>query len=185
MEHSELLPAMLEALHSVAPAVNSINVEGLSSNRDRTNLLIGLREPVVAGASLVLTLINPAGMFERGERPQFASEVIRLPLEGGGIRDIVFVERLSGYLIANEIPQENGKLRACLWLWDGVAGHEARRLDFPGSGKLKNIEGISPVMVQNRAMLLLVCDDGDRQEGDAAHYRFVEYDQISKSSSGN
>jgi hypothetical protein len=185
MEHGELLPAMLDALHSVDPTVNSINVEGLSSNWDRTNLLIGLREPVVAGASLVLTLINPAGMFERGELPQFASEVIRLPLKGGGIRDIAFVEQLGGYLIANEILQENGKLRACLWLWDGVVGHEARRLDFPGSGKLKNIEGISPVMVQNKAMLLLVCDDGDRQEGDTAHYRFIEYDQISKSSSDN
>ncbi len=177
-EYDGLLAALLPPLQALAPAVSTINIEGLSADRDGKKLLIGLREPVVSGASLVLSLENPEGLFVRGESPRLDPEVIRLQLRGGGIRAMVYIGGLDGYLIANEIVLENGKLRACLWLWDGIAGHEARRLHFPGSGKLKNIEGISPVRLEDRSLLLLVCDDGKRQQGDGAHYRFVEYSQL-------
>ncbi len=180
-EYGGLLAALLPVLKALDPAIATINIEGLSSDRDRKKLFIGLREPVVSGASLILSLENPEGLLGRGESPRITPEVIRLPLQGGGIRAIAYVEGLDGYLIANEITRDEGKPMACLWLWDGIAGHAARRLDFPGSGKLKNIEGISPVMVQGRPLLLLVCDDGKRQEGDGAHYRFVEYHQLIES----
>ncbi|MDP3478930.1 MAG: DUF3616 domain-containing protein [Desulfoprunum sp.] len=180
-EYGGLLAVLLPVLKALDPTIATINIEGLSSDRDRKKLYIGLREPVVAGASLILSLENPEGLFDRGELPRITQEVIRLHLQGGGIRAMAYVERLDGYLIANEITLDEGKPRACLWLWDGNALHAARRLDFPGSGKLKNIEGISPVQVQGRPLLLLVCDDGKRQEGDGAHYRFVEYDQLIES----
>ncbi len=177
-EYGELLPVLLAALEELSPAVGSINIEGLSADRDRKKLLIGLREPVVAGETLILSLENPEDLFERGGSPRLAPQVIRLQLQGGGIRAMAYIEQLDGYLIANEIVQDGGKPNPCLWLWDGIAGHAARRLEFPGSDKLKNIEGVTPVSVRGRALLLLVCDDGKRQKGDAAHYRFVEYDQL-------
>jgi hypothetical protein len=177
-EYDGLLPAMLAVLDGLDSAAGSINIEGLSADRDRNKLLIGLREPVVAGAALIVTLENPEGLFERGESPRLASQIVRLQLQGGGIRAMAYVKELDGYLIANEIVPAGGKPKPWLWFWDGVAGHAARRLNFPGSDKLKNIEGISPVSVQGRSLLLLVCDDGKRQKGDAAHYRFVEFDQL-------
>lgn len=183
-EYGGLLAALLPPLKAVDPSLSTVNIEGLCADRDRNKLFIGLREPVVSGASLLLSLENPEGLFDRGESPRIASEVIRLDLQGGGIRAMAYVEDLDGYLIANEIVQEGGKPRASLWLWDGIAGHDARRLGFPGSGKLKNIEGVSQVRVQDRALLLVVCDDGKRQEVDGAHYLFIEFDQLIKSRAG-
>ena len=142
-EYGELAPVLLAALEELSPAVGSINIEGLSADRDRKNLLIGLREPVVAGDDPHPLLENPEDLFERGGSPRLAPQVIRLQLQGGGIRAMAYVEQLDGYLIANEIVLDGGKPNACLWLWDGIAGHAARRLEFPGSDKLKNIEGVS------------------------------------------
>lgn len=178
-EYGGLFAALLQTLKTVDPAAVTMNIEGLSFDRDGRKLLIGLRQPVVSKASLVLSLENPEGIFSQNEPPRIASEVIGLDLLGGGIRAMAYAEQLNGYLIANEIMQgQEGKFRASLWLWDGIGGHEAHRLEFPGIGKLKNIEGISPIMVQNKAMLLLVCDDGKRQKSDGAHYRFVEYGEL-------
>jgi len=138
----------------------------------------------VAGKSLLLTLENPEDLFVRGEPPRFAPEVIRLGLQGGGIRAMAYIPDLDGYLLANETVGEAGKPRARLWLWDGIAGHEARRLRFPGSGKVKNIEGICPVMARGRALLLLVCDDGNRQKDEGAHYRFLDFELLIEDEAG-
>lgn len=185
-EYGELLAFLLPVLKTLDPAVTVINIEGLSTDRDGKKLLIGLRQPVVSGASLVLVLENPDGIFSRSEPPRLAPTVVQLDLLGGGIRAMAYVEHLKGYLIANESAQgAEGKLRACLWLWDGIAGHPAQPLEFPGSGKVKNIEGISPVTVGNKTLLLLVCDDGERQKDDAAHYRFIEYGELGKRESGD
>ncbi len=177
-EYNDLLMVILASLKGMDADLGSLNIEGLGTSRDGKQLLIGLREPVVEGEALILSLENPEGLFERGETPQLKPDIIRLQLQGGGIRSIAYVEKLAGYLIANEIEYEGGKVRAALWSWDGIAGHPARRLEFPGSGKLKNIEGVAPVVTQGRSLLLLVCDDGKRQKGDTAHYQFVEYDQL-------
>lgn len=185
-EYGGLLAFLLPVLKTVDPAVSVLNIEGLSFDQDGKKLLIGLRQPVVSGASLVLVLENPGGIFSRNEPPRISPAVVQLDLLGGGIRAMAYVKRLKGYLIANEIVQgQEGKPRACLWLWDGIAGHPAYSVDFPGSGKLKNIEGISPVMVGNKALLLLVCDDGERQKDDSAHYRFIEYGELGKREEGD
>jgi hypothetical protein len=183
-EYGGLLPALLSALKAVDPMVSTINIEGLCFDHDRGKLLIGLREPVVAGKSLLLTLENPEGLFVRGESPRIAREVIRLDLQGGGIRAMAYIPALDGYLLANETVGEAGKPRARLWLWDGIAGHEAHRLRFPGSGKVKNIEGVGQVLAQDRALLLLVCDDGNRQKDEGAHYRFLEFGQLIEDEAG-
>ncbi|RPH39463.1 MAG: DUF3616 domain-containing protein [Desulfobulbaceae bacterium] len=177
-EYNDLLMVILTALKGLDADLDSLNIEGLGTSRDGKQLLIGLREPVVEGEALILSLENPEGLFERGETPQLKPDIIRLWLQGGGIRSIEYIEKLAGYLIANEIEYEGGKVRAALWFWDGIAGHPACRLEFPSSGKLKNIEGVTLVVTQGRSLLLLVCDDGKRQKGDTAHYQFVEFGQL-------
>ncbi len=177
-DFSGLLPHLLERVAAIAPGTRHIDIEGLSLDRDGRRLLFGLRQPVVDGRSVVLSLENPAAIFDRGEAPVVSASPVLLDLGGGGIRAMTYAPCCGGYLLANEVESSGDKPRSWLWLWDGDPDHPPLSLDFPGRGELKNIEGLAVVAVEGREFLLAACDDGHRGKGKGAHYRFFALDQL-------
>ncbi|MBM9520330.1 DUF3616 domain-containing protein [Desulforhopalus vacuolatus] len=150
------------------------NIEGLCSQRDKSQLLIGLRSPILDGDSLILVMRNPAAVFDHGEEPMFESEPLRLNLDKGGIRAITYVPRLDIYLLVTQKARKKGTSDRPfqLWLWDGRDGAAVRPLQIPDIS-LRNTEGITPVRLGGRDYLLLVSDDGNRSRNIPGHYMLL------------
>jgi hypothetical protein len=70
-------------------AEGGLNIEGLAASPEG-HLLIGFRNPLPAGKALVVKLTNPAGVVERGEKPDFEAPLL-LDLGGRGIRSMELV----------------------------------------------------------------------------------------------
>ncbi len=157
--------------------LESINIEGLSFDPSREKLLIGLREPLHEGKSIILTLSNPYALVHGGQQPHF-NELITLDIEGAGIRSLTYDPHLSRYLLAGEMENRKGKLRSRVWVWDGIIDHPPVRVRLPKMKGIKNIEGITPVYFNGAHYLLLVCDDGDRKKERGAHYVLIDTKEL-------
>lgn len=159
---------------------NKINIEAFSFVKEKNNLLMGFRSPLIDGKSMLITLKNPEGIFEHNEQAIFASEVILLDLDGGGIRSLDYDPHLKGYLMSNEIKGENGKLKSQLWFWKGNPDQMPEKINLPDMFNLKNIESIAPVTVNGEPRLLLLSDNGKIKKKKGAHYMLVDYDELSE-----
>ena len=150
------------------------NIEGLCSDRERKRLLIGLRSPILDGHSMILTMENPAAVFESDSKPVFASDPLRLDLDKGGIRAISYVPWLEQYLIVTQQAKKKGTSDRPfrLWQWGGPGGTAPRPLQIP-SIDLRNTEGVTPIRFDGRDYLLLVSDDGNRTRDRPGHYLIV------------
>jgi hypothetical protein len=158
---------------------DEINIEAFNFDKEQGKLLIGFREPLIDGKSMLVTLENPVGIFERNEEAKFSSEVILLDLDGGGIRSLDYDTHLKGYLMSNEVKGKNGKLKSQLWFWKGNPDQMPERIDLPEMISLKNVESIAPVTVNGEQRLLLLSDDGKFKKKKGAHYMLLEYDELS------
>jgi len=159
---------------------NNINIEAFSFDKDKNKLMLGFREPLIDGKSMLVTLENPFAMFDRGEQPKFSDNIILLDLKGGGIRSLDYDPKLGGYLMVNEIKKEGEKKRSQLWFWSGKTDAEPQPIDLPKMINLKNVESIAPVSFNGESRLLLLSDDGNAKKKKAAHYMLLEYDQLSE-----
>ncbi|WP_186343212.1 DUF3616 domain-containing protein [Allochromatium palmeri] len=157
---------------------SEINIEGLGFDPRSQVLLIGFREPVVDGKSMIVKLDNPLGLFERGEAPNF-SEVVLLDLQGGGIRSLTYDPVLGRFLIVNEIPGHAGNLYSQLWSWSGENDAQPEPVALPEISNLNNVEAIDSVIVNDEARLLMMSDEGSVQKGRPAKYMLQEYEQLS------
>ena len=159
--------------------INAINIEGLSFNEKKNKLLIGLRDPVVKGKSLILTLENPQAIFdEPAEEPEFSNQIIQLDLDGGGIRSLYYDHKIGGYLIVNEVKNRRGQLRSKIWLWSGESEDEAHMLIIPGMENIKNIEGITSIKILGKDRILIVADDGIKSALKGAHFAIIKYSNL-------
>lgn len=159
--------------------VNEINIEAISFDAAHRKLLIGFREPIVNGKSLIVVLENPNEVFDLDEEPIFSDKIIQLDLSGGGIRALYFDEKLNGYFIANEIKNAKGKFRSRFWFWDGALSNTPQKIKISGWKNIKNIEGITSVNIDGKPQILIVSDDGHKGNKKPAHYMFLQYDQLS------
>ena len=151
------------------------NIEGLSFDRERRHLLIGLRAPLMDERAVVVTLRNPHGMFDAYEAPQIDDRLTLLDLDRGGIRAMAWDPHLGGYLIVSRRPDKNFKL----WLWDGHRDSQPVRLRAPEIGKLRQAEGVTPVVRDGvPAGVLIVSDEGDGLRGKPGRFVFISYSQI-------
>ncbi len=183
----KLRKAILKAYPELKAAANSeyakgregFNIEGLCSARDKDQLLIGLRSPILFGRSLILVLENPTAVFQNSDAPVFKPEPILLDLDKGGIRAISYVPRLDSFLLVTQRAKKrdtSGKAFR-LWIWTGHDGDPARPLQIPGLS-LRNTEGITPVRHGGRDYLLLVSDDGNRVKELPGHYLLLPLDAL-------
>lgn len=158
--------------------LNRTNIEGMAFNPTGKELLIGLRSPIHLEKTLILTLMNPYDLIERGEKPRFSEEIISLDLEGAGVRAITYYEDQRQYLIAGETAGKQGKLRSRIWIWNGKANHQPVKLKLPKTKGAKNIEGITIASFEGSTYLLFVCDNGDKDKAQGANYGFIALKEI-------
>ena len=154
------------------------NIEGLSLDASRERLLIGLRGPLHDGKAIIATLENPQGVFESGEEPRIAADLILLPLKGGGIRAIAYVPRLSGYLVISQRPSMKRNKAFKLWFWNGQPSHRPQRVRVDGVKELRRAEGVTPVTAEGFEGILIVSDDGEGVKRKPGHYLLASYDQL-------
>lgn len=151
------------------------NIEGLSFDAAKQRLLIGLRAPISGGDAIIVVLENPQAIFDKDEKPRIAEQLIRLDLDGGGIRSLSYDPHLKAYLIISRKPDKSFKL----WLWNGDLDASPRRIKIPGIKNLRQAEGVTPVSIDGHAEgILIVSDEGDGLMGKPGRYLFLKYEQL-------
>ena len=142
-----------------AKASDGLNIEGLAATPSGT-LLIGFRNPLPGGKSLVAPLSNPNGVMG-GDKAVFADPVL-LDLGGLGIRSL---EMVNGSLLIVAGPAEGNNKRSAnispsaLYRWSGKFEQPAERLrTFTplGAEPLLNPEAL----LRDGDSLVLLSDDG-------------------------
>lgn len=159
--------------------LKSINIEGLSFDKSGKKLLVGLRTPTVNGKAIILEILNPFSLFEHDEPPLFSDQIILLDVGGSGIRAMEYFPQLNRYLLASEVMNKKGKKRSKVWAWDGTENNNPTRVVLPKLKGIKNIEGVAPLVYENRHYLLIVCDDGKRDDKKGAHYVLIPNTEFS------
>ncbi len=106
---------------SLAPKLAGLNIEGLArapTTATPDRLVLGLRNPQLAGRAIVVTLMNPSSIVG-GAVARFG-EAIQLDLGGLGIRGMSWSETLQTVLVlAGPHDGSDGPYR--LYRWAGIA----------------------------------------------------------------
>ena len=155
---------------------DKLNIEGMAIHDDTGHLLLGLRDPLAAGSSVIVTIENTAGMFDEGAAPVFG-EAVLLDI-GGGIRALSFDPVLETFLLVNEVEGADGKNVSQLWTWSGSSEAEPLPLTLPGIINLDNVESIDSVTIGDEPRLIIMSDDGNAKKGRPAKYLLLDYDQL-------
>ncbi|MCF6345884.1 MAG: DUF3616 domain-containing protein [Thiomicrorhabdus sp.] len=155
---------------------NGFNIEGLSFDKNKQSLFIGLRSPVIDNKAVLLVLQNPKAVFEQGVRPQFKNKPIYLDLDKGGIRSITFDSTLNGYLILSRHEKKGKKFK--LWWWGGQENQHPRRVRIDGKLDLSNAEGITSVQSRGKQKLMIVFDVGHQSKRKNGCHVFIDYSQL-------
>jgi len=154
---------------------DGFNIEGLSFDAAKQNLLVGLRSPLAGSDAIIIVLENPRAVFEQDEKPRISDQLITLDLDGGGIRAICYDPHLGGFLIISRKLNKSFKL----WLWSGDADKRPKRIKIPDIKNLRQAEGVTPVVLNGRPEgILIVSDDGMGLKRKPGHYLFLRYDQL-------
>ena len=175
-EDAELKQAVAEAA-GVPADFARLNIEGLAYHRASKTLMLGVREPTVAGQSMILVIRNPDSVFDHGETPHFGAPIL-LDLQGGGVRALSYDPVLGSFLIVNEIEGHEGNRYSQLWSWSGEAGIPAQPVALPDIINLNNVESIDSVMVHGEARLLIMSDEGNEEKNRPAKYMMLDYGQL-------
>ena len=152
---------------------NNINIEGLSFNSKTHDLIIGFRSPVTDGKALLVSIKNPKEIFLEKKKPIF-SEVIRLNLNGLGIRDITFDEQKDGYwIIAGTTGDRSSNFQ--LWFWDRNSSKIERVKNHPNIGFG---EGITVINRNSKNVGLLILEDNGKKPNKSADYIVIDRDSL-------
>jgi hypothetical protein len=178
------LKASLAAAHPVlaqAAAIldvkndGGLNIEALEMSPDG-RLLIGFRSPLSGGRAIVTSLDNPDAAFA-GAEARIAPDPVTLDLGGHGLRALSWVPALNGYLlVSGPVAKEQVQFR--LWFWSGRAGEPPQPASVAGLHGFEHAEGITPASIGGVSKLMVVSDDGSREEGRPAGYLLLDLAQI-------
>lgn len=166
-------------LTGTAVDFDRLNIEGLAYWRETQHLLLGLREPMASEKSLILTIKNPAQVFDNGAVPEFGPP-IALDLKGGGIRALSYDPVLGAFLIVNEIEGYDDNRYSQLWSWSGDPSQDAEPIALPDIINLNNVESIDSITIDGEPRLLLMSDEGNKKKNRPARYMILEYGQLVK-----
>ena len=151
----ELQAYKLADAAKIAPKMpGGLNIEGLAATPEG-KLLIGFRNPIPNGASLIVPIENPAEVVN-GQKAKIGLP-IELKLGGYGIRSIELVG--SGYLIVAGPPGNTGNF--ALYRWSGKSGDPATLLpdvDF------KDLRPEALFAIPQTDMVQILSDDGEVPE---------------------
>ena len=151
----ELQAYKLADAAKLAPEMpGGLNIEGLAATPDG-KLLIGFRNPIPNGASLIVPIENPADVVN-GQKAKIGLP-IELKLGGSGIRSIELVG--TGYLIVAGPPGDVGNF--ALYRWSGKSDDAATLLpdiDF------KDLRPEALFAIPQTDIVQILSDDGGVQE---------------------
>lgn len=181
---SGLKRALVEAHPSLAQAATirevktagGLNIEALEFSPEET-LLIGFRSPLLDNNAIIACLENPAAMFNSDEAPRISPSLVTLNLEGNGIRGMSYLPGLGGYLIISG-PVSSESVHFQLWFWRGRPDDQARRVTVDGLPGFAHAEGICPALIAGQQWVVVVSDDGSREEDRCAGYLLLAPAQL-------
>lgn len=154
-----------------------LNIEALEMSPDQRQLLIGFRSPLLDERAIIASIENPGAIFDTDERPRIGARLTTLDLDGNGIRGISWVPSLAGYLIIAG-PVTRDKVKFQLWFWRGGSGDHPRRVTVAGLSGFEHAEGVSPAVIEGRQCIIIVSDDGNRDEKRFAQYLILQADEV-------
>ncbi len=150
-----------------------LNIEALEISPDQQRLLIGFRSPLLDDRAVIACVENPSAIFEAGEPPRIAVKLETLDLGGNGIRGMSHIPSLGGYIVIGG-PVARGEVHFQLWFWNGQPGEPAHRITAPGLQGFEHAEGVSPALIDSQQRIMIVSDDGSREEGRYARYLLLD-----------
>jgi hypothetical protein len=177
------LKAALGAAHPVlahAAAIpdvkddGGLNIEAMEMSPDG-RLLIGFRSPLQGGRAIVASIADVAAAFDG--MPRIAPELVTLDLGGHGLRALSRVPALNGYLLVSG-PVAKQDVQFKLWFWSGGADDAPRPASVAGLAGFAHAEGICPASVGGVPKIMIVSDDGSREEGRPAGHALIDLAQL-------
>lgn len=150
-----------------------LNIEALEITPDQQHLLIGLRSPLLNNRAIIARVENPAAVFETGAKPRISATLQTLDLGGNGIRGMSYIPALGDYLVISG-PVAREQVHFQLWFWNGQPDAPARRVTAPGVQGFEHAEGVSPAVIDGKQRVMIVSDDGSREEGRYARYLLLD-----------
>ncbi|HKY04799.1 MAG TPA: DUF3616 domain-containing protein, partial [Blastocatellia bacterium] len=150
----------LSAEGSKAGIEGGLNVEGMAWDPTHERLILGLRSPFVDGGALLVAL-KVRDSFTREALALADPGVIKIPLEGLGVRDIHFDTRLKSFLILAGAAENQKRSEFKLWEWSGdteQANVAARPREGAALDQNLKPEGIAHVRVGGRDFIFIACD---------------------------
>jgi hypothetical protein len=180
-----LKPALVSAHPVLAAAADildvktggGLNIEALEISPDPQRLLIGFRSPLLDNLAIIAVVENPTAIFEAGEQPRISANLETLDLGGNGIRGMSYLPSLDGYLVISG-PVAREQVQFHLWFWSGHRGEPARRVTVPGLPGFEHAEGVSSAVIDGRQRIIIVSDDGSREEGRYARFLLLDPGQL-------
>ena len=153
-----------------------LNIEAHEFSPEQT-LLIGFRSPLLDHKAIIACLENPAAMFDNNEAPGVSPSLVTLNLDGNGIRGMSYLPGLGGYLIISG-PVSSESVHFQLWFWRGRPDDQARRVTVDGLPGFAHAEGICPALIAGQQWVVVVSDDGSREEDRCAGYLLLAPAQL-------
>lgn len=160
------------AQEHAAKSAGALNIEALEWCADG-RLLFGLRGPLAGGRALLVALDNPGAVFDAAAAPAVSPWLVRLDLDGDGIRALAWCPALAGYLLIGG-PADRAARPFRLWWWSGRHDEAACPARLPGLAGFARAEGLCPARLDGAARLVIVSDDGDRAAGRPAHFLVLD-----------
>jgi len=180
------LKAALTAAHPILTAAadmlevktaGGLNIEALEMTPDGQRLLVGFRSPLLNRRALVASIENPTEIFDAGAGIRISPRLDTLDLGGHGIRGMSYIPALTGYLvISGPVAKERSQFQ--LWFWSGLQSNPPRRITVPGVAGFEHAEGVSPAVIDGQRRIVLVSDDGSREEGRSARFLVLDARQL-------
>lgn len=144
---------------NLAPKIDGFNIEGLAQLPGATTrVAIGLRNPLINGNAIIITLENPLAAAT-GTTPQFG-QAIRMNLGGYGIRAMVWSATDSRvYIVAGHINSDP-EAQFFLYSWDGLATSAPQYIMPMQHSSGGSIEAILPHEGSSPKVLRFLVDEG-------------------------
>lgn len=154
-------------------STNVMNIEGLTINPKSGGVLIAFRAPLINGDAFMIEIKNPKAVLLGEERPDF-SALIRLDLNGLGIRDITYDAQKDGYwLIAG--GSQSREFRFELWFLD----RETQKLTYvENQPDIGYGEGITLVHPDSKNPALFIVEDNGKKPNKSAEYVIINRDSL-------
>ncbi|MEA3228099.1 MAG: DUF3616 domain-containing protein [Campylobacterota bacterium] len=152
---------------------NAINIEGLSFNSSTKSLMIGFRAPIKDGKAILVSIENPKEIFLKKEKPKF-SKIIKLDLNGLGVRDIVFDSQKDGYWIVAGASGDRS-INFQLWFWNKKHSKVERVKNHPDIGFG---EGITIINQYSDNAGIFIVEDNGKKPNKSADYVIIDRDSL-------